>query len=385
MNESSPIEPGTDLGLQSADLNPQAAAREGLPKLLPNADQAARIVGKLGLFTVSLALFILAIALMKEGAYSLGPLVRDRFTVTNPANSLGFGWLFAYLIMSGSPVAAAALTFLETGVIDPLSTYTMITGSRLGANLIVLFIGFLYVLRGRSRITSLDMGFLSLAVTGSTYLVGMVIGLGLLNSGMLAGFHPPMGTTLNSAVNQFIQPVVNALLAILPRWSLFLVGLGSIMVSFHLFDKCLPQATLKESQLGHMARLVYRPWVMFLLGAGITLISMSVSVSLALLVPLSHRGFVRRENVIPYIMGANITTFIDTLFASLLLKEPMAFTVILSSMISITIVSMLILMIIYRRYERAMLSFVAWIMQDNRTLAFFMGVILLIPVILMLV
>jgi sodium-dependent phosphate cotransporter len=385
MSDSPPIEPGTDIGLQSADLNPHPTAQEDLPKLVPNAGPIVRILAKLGLFILSLSLFILAIALMKEGAYSLGPVVRDRFTVTNPANSLGFGWLFAYLIMSGSPVAAAALTFLETGVIDPLSTYTMITGSRLGANLIVLFIGFLYVLRGRSRIKSLDMGLLSLAVTGSTYLVGMVIGLALLKSGVLAGFHPPTGTMLDSAVDQFIDPVVNAFLAVLPRWSLFLVGLGCIMFSFHLFDKCLPQAMLKESQLGHMARLVYRPWVMFMLGAGITLISMSVSVSLALLVPLSHRGFVRRENVIPYIMGANITTFIDTLFASLLLSEPAAFTVILSSMISITIVSILVLALVYRRYEHVMLTFVAWIMQDNRTLAFFMGAILLIPVILLLV
>jgi sodium-dependent phosphate cotransporter len=385
MSDSPPIEPGTDLGLRGSDLTPQAAAPESLPALLPNANRAARILSKVALFMISLGLFILAIALMKEGAYSLGPLVRDRFTVTNPANSLGFGWLFAYLIMSGSPVAAAALTFLETGVIDPLSTYTMITGSRLGANLIVLFIGFLYVLRGRSRITSLDMGLLSLAVTGSTYLVGMVIGLGLLNSRMLAGFHPPTGTILNSAVDQFIDPVVNTFLAFLPRWSLFVVGMGAIIFSFHLFDKCLPQATLKESQVGHMERLVYKPWVMFLLGAGITLISMSVSVSLALLVPLSHRGFVRRENVIPYIMGANITTFIDTLFASLLLSEPAAFTVILSSMISIALVSIFVLAFFYRRYERAMLVFVAWIMHDNRTLAFFMGAILLIPVILMLV
>jgi len=384
MNESPPIEQGTDLGLRGADLTPQAMTQES-PLLVPNADRAVRILAKLTLFMISIALFILAIALMKEGTYSLGPLVRDRFTVTNPVNSLGFGWLFAYLIMSGSPVAAAALTFLETGVIDPLSTYTMITGSRLGANLIVLFIGFLYVLRGRSRIKSLDMGLLSLAVTGSTYLVGMVIGLLLLNSGVLAGFRPPTGSMLNSAVDQFITPIVNVFLAFLPRWSLFLVGLASIMFSFHLFDKCLPQATLKESQLGHMARLVYRPWVMFLLGAGITLISMSVSVSLALLVPLSHRGFVRRENVIPYIMGANITTFIDTLFAALLLSEPAAFTVILSSMISIAVVSILILAFAYRRYEHAMLTFVAWIMRDNRTLAFFMGAILLIPIILLLV
>lgn len=63
---------------------------------------------------------------MKEGAKALTPLVRDGFNVINPANSLGFGWLFAYLVMSGSPVAAAALTFFDAGVISQVSTFTMI-------------------------------------------------------------------------------------------------------------------------------------------------------------------------------------------------------------------------------------------------------------------
>ena len=62
-----------------------------------------------------------------------------------------------------------------------------------------------------------------------------------------------------------------------------------------------------------MARILYRPVVTFLLGALVTLLTMSVSLSLSILVPLSMRGYVRRENVIPYVMGANITTFIDTL------------------------------------------------------------------------
>ena len=107
---------------------------------------------KVGIFVVSLFLFILAITLMKEGARGLAPLVRDSFAVDNPANSLGFGWLFAYVIMSGSPVAAAALTFYDAGIFNQLSAFTMITGSRLGASFIVLFIGFIYVLRGRNRL-----------------------------------------------------------------------------------------------------------------------------------------------------------------------------------------------------------------------------------------
>ena len=369
--------------IPSADSTAQLPA---LNDLIGTVGDALRQIywRKIALFGLSLFLFILAITLMKEGAYDLGPLVRDRFTVTNPANSLGFGWLFAYVIMSGSPVAASSLTFLDAGIIDELSAFTMISGSRLGSSLIVLFIGFIYILRGRGRIDSLDMGLLSLAITGSTYLVGLIIGIGLLKSGVLNNVQLASGTLLISATGLIFDPILAGLLAFLPHWSLFLVGLGIIIISFNLFDKCLPQMTLKESQLGHMSRLVYRPWVMFLLGAAITLISMSVSVSLAILVPLSHRGFVRRENVIPYIMGANITTFIDTLFAAVLLNDPSAFTVVLASMVSITIVSILILATMYRRYEHIMLRFVGWIMQENRNLVCFILIILLIPVILML-
>ena len=99
--------------------------------------------GKIGLFLTSLYLFILAITLMKEGARTVAPLLRNLLDVTSVGNALGFGWLAAYTIMSGSPIAAAALTFFDAGVVDELGAFAMITGSRLGASFIVLFIGFL--------------------------------------------------------------------------------------------------------------------------------------------------------------------------------------------------------------------------------------------------
>jgi Na+/phosphate symporter len=351
----------------------------------PLASRRARWVqgGKVLLFLVSLFLFILAIVLMKEGAKSLAPLVRDVFHVTNARNSLGFGWLFAYLVMSGSPVAASALTFFDAGVIDQLSTFAMITGSRLGAGFIVLFIGFIYVLRGRNRATSLSMGLLSLAVTGTTYIVAMFIGIFLLRSGVLDGIDLQAGAMLQSVFAIIFDPIANFLLVYLPRWALFPVGLIIIIISFNLFDRCLPQMAIKESQVGRVSRLVYRPSVMFLLGAGVTMISMSVSVSLAILVPLSNRGFVRRENVIPYIMGANITTFIDTLLATVLLDNPQSFTIVLTSMLSIAIVSIVVLATIYKQYVRYMLDFVGWVTRRNRNMAIFMIAIFLIPLILL--
>jgi sodium-dependent phosphate cotransporter len=158
-----------------------------------------------------------------------------------------------------------------------------------------------------------------------------------------------------------------------------------IIISFALFDRCLPQMTLRESQLGRLSRFVYRPLVMFFLGSVITLISMSVSVSLSILVPLSNRGFVRRENVIPYIMGAGVTTFIDTLLAAVLIGNPDGFTVVLIEMVSVAIVSIGLLVLIFPVFERTMLRIVAWTTARNRNLAVFMLLIFIVPVILMLI
>jgi sodium-dependent phosphate cotransporter len=342
-------------------------------------------IRKITLFLASLYLFMLAIALMKEGARSVAPLVRNLLEVTSAANALGFGWLFAYAIMSGSPVAAAALTFFDAGVVDRLGAFALITGSRLGASFLVLLIGFLYVLRGRDRATSLSMGLLSLAVTAVTYLPSLLLGAVILRAGTLDGIQLQSGALLYSVVERAVGPVTGVAVSLVPSWAVFLLGLGVIWFSFNLFDKCLPQMTIKESQLGWMSRLVYRPWVMFLLGALITLVSMSVSLSLSILVPLSARGFVRRENVIPYIMGANVTTFIDTLLAAVLLDNPGAFTIVFVQMFSITVVSVIILATFYRRFERAMLRFVAWVTARNRNLALFMAVIFMVPITLMLV
>ena len=84
-------------------------------------------------------------------------------------------------------------------------------------------------------------------------------------------------------------------------------------------------------------------------------------------------------------MGANITTFVDTLLAAVLLNNPQAFTVVLAEMASITIVSILVLALIYRRYARAMLDFAGWVTLSNRNLSLFMLSILIVPIILLLV
>ncbi len=337
------------------------------------------------MLVLSIWLFILAISLMKEGAKVLGPFIQHFFAIGNIANSLGFGWLFAYGVMSGSPVAAAALTFFNAQAITDLDAFAMIIGSRLGASLIVLLIGFIYVLRGRGRSESLGIGLTSLMVTGSTYLGALGLGYALLSSGSLDWVQFRGGTVVSSIVDVLFSPIVAIVTLWLPGWIVFIVGMLVIVASFKLFDTFLPTASLKQSQFGRVSRLVYRPVVMFILGSLVTLMSMSVSVSISILVPLSNRGFVRRENIIPYIMGANITTFIDTLLAAVLLQNPRAFTVVFVEMFSIAVVSAVILAFFFRSYERKVLDIVEWLVSSNRNLAVFILAIFLIPVILLLI
>ena len=340
---------------------------------------------KIGLFIVSLFLFILALTLMRDGARGLAPIVENRFALNNWANTLGFGWFFAYLVMSGSPVAASALTFLDAGIIDALQTFTMIIGSRMGASFIILFIGFIYVLRGRNRATSLSMGLLSFTVTGSLQVGSLIIGGLLLSSGWLGRFDFGEGMAIVAITDLIFDPISHFLQGLLPTWALFLVGLGLILLTFSLFDKCLPEMSIRESQVGRMSRLVYNPTIMFLLGAGVTLVSMSVSVSLSILVPLSHRGFVRRENVIPYIMGANITTFIDTLLAAVLLNNHEAVSVVLAEMLGVALSAVILMLVAFRAYERSSLRFVSWVTDRNINMALFMIVIFILPLVLVFI
>jgi solute carrier family 34 (sodium-dependent phosphate cotransporter) len=361
-------------------------------RLLPPAAQVARAVWipawlrTLLLVLVGLFLFILALQLLKQGARVYGGEIVRLLRITNAANSLGFGWLLAYIFLSGSPVAAIAVSFFAGGTISGLQAFTMITGSRLGASFIVLFVGFIYYLRGHQRSASVAIGVLALLTTAAIYLPALALGYWLLASDLLSSLQVSADTPLASLIDQIYGPILGLLRHWgTPGWLEFLAGIGSLLLAFNLLDRALPEISAERSSFQRIGQLVYRPAAMFLLGAAVTSVTLSVSVSLSILVPLSAKGLVRRENTLPYIMGANITTFIDTLVAALIQGGPRAFTIVLVEMVSVTILSLLVLILCYRPFERAILRLQELIIRNNRTLGAFLCTMLIVPVGLLLV
>jgi sodium-dependent phosphate cotransporter len=340
---------------------------------------------KMGLGILSIALFVLSIQLMKESSSVVAPYIQEWLHIDNPANSLGFGWLSAYVILSGSPVAAIGLTLYDADVIAQFEALTMISGSRLGASFIVLFIGLIYVIRGHERLTGLSMGILSFIITALLHVPGLVISYFLLANHITDVIHLQGGTTFASMVDLLYGPVVQLVVQNTPGWLAFVIGVGLVLASFNLLDRSLPELSLERDQFGAVSTVIYRPIVMFLMGLVITAVSMSVSISLSILVPLSARGYIRSENAIAYIMGANVSTFIDTLLVALLLNNPLATNVVVVQILSITIVSLFVLGLLYTPYERAVLRLTSLVVGSTRNLALFAVAILVAPIVLMLV
>lgn len=312
------------------------------------------------------------------------PWIRNSLSVDSAPSALGFGWLAANVALSGSPVAAIALTFLDAGVLSIPETFAMIAGSRLGAAMLVLLIGFVYVLRGKQRDLSLNVGLLSLLVTQTIYPPVLLLGYGLLSRGWLSSLQIKATHDVQSPLQTFFDPLILGVQEFIPPGAVLLLGFLLLLVSLWLFDKAIPSIHIGEEKAGIMQHLLLRPVVMFLIGAAITVVTMSVSVSLGLLVPLSVRGYVRRENVIPYILGANITTFVDTLIAAALLMNPAAIAVVLVQMISVGLVSLVILVTSYRFYQHIVEQMAELINMRRLNLVLYVSLIILIPFILVI-
>ena len=98
------------------------------------------------------------------------------------------------------------------------------------------------------------------------------------------------------------------------------------------------------------------------------------------LVPVVARGLVRRENIIPYVFGANIATLGDTMVAAFALDSPGAVKIVLVEVIATTTVSVLLLTFFYAQTRRGIWAFQRWVVETPARLACFTCGLFLVPI-----
>lgn len=325
-----------------------------------------------------MALFITALGLMSEGARALIPTLEGSALTDNGWSALGAGWLGAVLVLSGSPIAAGSLALLDGGAIGPTEAFAMLTGSRLGANFVVLLVGVVYALRRNAgRGAPLSIGLYSFAITTVAYLPGAALGWWLLREGHLDGVNLTVSPSVVSVTDTLFGWLPDLLVEVLPGWTLFPIGIGVLLGAFSCIDRVLP--AVDSERLEARSERFSNPWLMFGLGCLVAVLTLSVSVALTLLVPLVAHGHLRREDTIPYIAGANITTLTDTLVAAILLANPDAVRVVLAAVIGVGSVTVLLLALAYPLVKRGAIAFATLVLRRRQRLLAFLTALVIVP------
>ena len=328
---------------------------------------------------VGLTLFVTALGLMKEGAKALIPALEGSVFTDNGWSALGTGWLGAMLVLSGSPVAAASLTLLDGGAINESESFAMLTGSRLGASFVVLVVGAIYAFRRNAgKHAPLSIGIYSLSITAVAYLPGAALGWWLLTQGHLDGIDLTVAPEIVSVTDTLFGWLPDLITEVLPGWTLFPIGVAVLLAAFTCIDRVLP--TVDSERLEQGAGRFSNPWVMFGLGCLVAFLTLSVSVALTLLVPLVANGYLKREETIPYIAGANITTLADTLVAAILLGNAVAVRVVLAEAIGVAVVTVALLALAYPQIQAGAIAWAKFVLRRRRHLVGFIGMLVLIPV-----
>lgn len=371
------MEPGA---LPAPAVAGRKAAARPKPARLPRS--RLRSLSRPGAALGGILLFVFALQVVKAGAKGVVPLL-DGLDVSGPANAVGFGWFLAYGALSGSPVAAVGVTLLAGGTFSQEEAFAVIGGSRLGASFIVLAIGFALYIARRRNADGLYIGVVALLTTFTTQGPAILLGLLSLHYGWLDGVAVGTPSGPLDVVDAAYGAPVGWIDSLFPGWLVFVTGVGVLLASFAVFDRALPQLEGEAEGIARWLHALRRRPLMFLLGGAVTMTTMSVSISLTALVPMSLKGYLKREHIIPYVMGANITTFVDTLFASVLLGGEAAFVVVLTEMLSVAAVSLVVLTLLYGPYSRLIIAGANWTTARPRRLAMFLAAIVAAPLALL--
>jgi len=271
-----------------------------------------------------LLLFLVAVQLLKSATGEMTPTLEQVLPrlVRDDLSALGTSWLAAYLLLNGSVVAALALTLYNASLLTTSQLVLMVFGSRLGAAGIVLLVGVLDFFHHR-RLTvrrASELGVLAFLVTHT-------IGLPATAIGAFWGRMRPLGWVPHETdalarhldMPQAIDWLATTIVAQAGPLLSVLVAMGLLLGSLRLLGRAFEEVDFEQIRERYRRYFASR-WIAFGVGLGLTALTTSIAFSLGIIVPIYNRGVLRYREVIPYILGANIGTLLDTVVVSLFVE-----------------------------------------------------------------
>lgn len=335
----------------------------------------------------SIFLFIFGLQLLGDSTEAVAGLLQGivKALVTGDLSALGAGWFLAYVVLNGATSAAIGIAFLDTGLITAANSFMFISGSRLGAAFIVIFIGLLEYFQGNNSDIrdSCSIGLLQFLTTYIVYIPAIVLGYLGLQSLDLSFLEVDAPASLNYGLDMIFGPFTSLLSNNLPPGLLFLSSIGVLLGSLKIFDRSFKGLSEEKFRSKYLRFQMSNKWISFAVGAAITLVSTSVALSVGIIVPLYNRGYFKRKEIIPYLMGANLTTMISSVMASAVIESAVAMKMSILLSVSVLLTTVVVLMFYDRAYQVIQKVFNAVMLKDSYLIAF-TAVLLLSPLLLVI-
>ncbi|RLM53977.1 sodium:phosphate symporter [Halobellus sp. Atlit-31R] len=332
---------------------------------------------------LSVLLFLFGVRLLGTATEAAVVPLRRLFRgyVTGDAQALGVSWLATYAIANGSIVAALSVSLFDSGVVTATQLFLMVAGSRLGAAAIVVLLGALDHLQTRrsSLGEATSLGLLTFLLTHSVYLPATLVGYLLLP--WLQGPLAALGARIESprqlsSFDSATTGIVDALGVPLG----FGAAVVALFVSLHLFDRVLKRIDTTWLRERLFARF-HRVWVALGLGVVLTGLTTSVAFSLGVIVPLYNRGYLKRREVVPYVLGANLGTLFDTVLVAVVLASPEGVALVVVLLLAGALVTVGAVLR-FEVYLRAVEALHTRLVEERRYFVGFLALLTVVPLVL---
>ncbi|MFD1647917.1 sodium:phosphate symporter [Haloarchaeobius litoreus] len=335
---------------------------------------------------VSLLLFLFAVQLLGASTAAAASPIEQFFRryVAGSGQALGASWLTTYVLTNGSVVAALSVSLFQTEILTDSQLFLMLAGSRLGGASIVLLIGILDYFQKRrySFSEATELGVLTFLLSHSIYVPATILGylllprlqtgFGAVSTRIELSFHPL--AAFDPATGDVVDTVGVGLALVMAILVLF----GSLT----LFDRVLKRIDTEWLRKRFFRRFQHK-WTSFGLGILITGVTTSVAFSLGVVVPLYNRNYIKRREIVPYVLGANVGTFFDTIVIAVLLESPQGVAIVLSLVAVGTIITVGTL-VRFSTYFQAVETVQAQLVTNRRYLAGFLVSLVILPFVLIL-
>ncbi|RZH66462.1 hypothetical protein [Natrinema altunense] len=332
------------------------------------------------LVCVAVVSFFVAIQLLSASLQTLSSVVRPILSrQTGPLSYVGTSWLSAYVMLNGSIVAAIALSLFSADLITVLELFLLVSGSRLGAPGIVLLIGALEFLRAPSYSLpeAMRLGTLTFLVSLTVYAPATVIGAVVIWVTERSTWARDVPVDGRAGGVSLFEPLTTATIDQLGAALSALVAMLVLVGSFHLLDTLLNRISvdwLRE----HMFVFLQHRWLSLGLGFAVTAVTTSVAFSMGVIVPIYNRGYIRRDEIVPYVMGASLGTLTDTLLVALILESGTGIAIVLL-LFGAAAVSTIAALSVYDAYYAFLEAVQNALLENNRTFAVFVAMLVAVP------